>query len=916
MGNSIRTGVRRLFRLAVRRRESIRQDMDEELRFHVEARVQHFIAQGMTPDEARQETIQRLGGSFAAARDRLYRSVEQKEHRMVWRERLGDLGRDIRYAAHGLRRRPVFTITAVLTLAIGIGANAAIFSAVDALLLRSLPFRDPARLMDVIQRTPFDPANGGSGDMPWSYPKFMTFRAAQRSYGSVALDARENYILAGDTPERITGERVSAQFLATLGIGVALGHDFPASEDDHVDADKVVIISNALWQRRFQADPGVIGKLLRVDSAAYQVIGVLPASFRGMSGQAELLMPVTARSRDELGAWDLEFSMTGRLRPGVTAAQATTEAKLLAPQVYQATPMDEQTISSGPGGSWSATARPLNSIRVASPLRRSLLVLFGAVGLVLLIACVNLANLLLGRAASRRQEIAIRLAIGAARGRLVRLLLCESLMLASLGGAAGVALALWSTRVLRAMNPDQTLQAQGLGSGIGVVAFDGIHLDVRALAFTFLITLLVGVLFGLLPALQATRPQLTESLKEGSAASGMGGVRIGASRRILVISEVALALVLLAGAGLMLRSLANIIAIDPGFDSDHLLTLRLSVPPGAVPKDSMPGFYQQVEDRLAALPGVRQAALIDCPPLNGGCNGTLMTFPDRPASATGNAMVGVHWATPSWFGATHVPLRRGRMFNAADQAGAPKVVLISETAAKKYWPREDPLGKQVKVYQGGFHTGATVVGIVGDVRFGLIDSLPAPDVYISYAQAYTPRMMIFLRTTGDPLSLVGSVRRALHESATQEPVYDISSMADRVGAASAQARFSATLLAMFAIVALGLAVMGIYGVMSFGVSQRTREIGIRIALGADRGRVVRMVVREGVVLAVIGAGVGLSGAFAVTRLLRTLLFGVEPTDLATYLGIVAVIGVAALAASWLPARQAGRVEPTEALRRG
>ena len=744
----------------------------------------------------------------------------------------------------------------------------------------------------------------------------MTFKRAQRSYGNLALDARENFILAGDTPERITGERVSAQFLATLGTAVALGHDFPGDEDDHADAAKLVIISNALWQRHFHADPQVIGELLRVDSLAYQVIGVLPSAFRGMSGQAEILVPVTARTSENLGAWDLEFSMVGRLKPGVTPAQAATEAKLLAPEVYQATPMDRNTISSGPGGSWSAAARPLNSIRVASTLRRSLLILFGAVGLVLLIACVNLANLLLGRAASRRQEIAIRLAIGAARGRLIRLLLCESLMLASLGGIASIVLALWSTHMLRAVNPAQTLQAQGLDSSLGVVAFHGIHLDARALTFTFLVTLLVGVLFGLLPALQATRPQLTESLKEGGAASGVGGVRLGASRRFLVVTEVALALVLLAGSGLMLRSLAKILAINPGFDSDHLLTLRLSIPPGAVPKDSMPGFYQLVEDRLAALPGVTQSALIDCPPLNGGCNGTLMTFPDRPASTTGNAIVGVHWATASWFAAVHVPLRRGRMFNSADQLGAPKVVLISETAARKYWPHEDPLGKAVKVYQGGFHTGATVIGIVGDVRFGIIDSLPAADVYISYRQAATPRMMIFLRTTGNPLSLVDATRRALHESASQEPIYDIASMSDRVGAASAQARFSATLLAMFAMVALGLAVMGIYGVMSFGVAQRTREIGIRIALGADRGRVVGMIVREGARLALIGTGIGLVGALAVVRLLRTLLFDVAPTDPVTYVGIVAVIGVAALIASWLPARQAGRIEPTEALRKG
>jgi putative ABC transport system permease protein len=915
MTGPIRGGVRRLFHLGVRRRETIDAEMDEELRLHLEARTEQFIRSGMTPADAHAEARRRLGTSVDHTRDQLRRSAQLKERRMAMRERIDDLMHDVRYAARGLIQHPAFTIIAVLTLAVGIGANTAIFSAVDALLLRALPFRDPATLMDIVQRSPFDPAHGGSGDAPWSYPKFMTFRDAQRSYTSLALDTRENFILTGASPDRIIGELVSAQFLTTLGASVALGHDFPADEDSHPGAAKLAIISNALWQRRFQADPNVIGRLLRVDSSSYQVIGVLPSAFRGMSGKAEILLPLTALSADDLGPWDFEYSLVGRLKPGVTAAQAAADARRVAPLVYQATPQDKNSISSGPGGAWDAAARPLNSVRVASTMRRSLLVLFGAVGMVLLIACVNLANLLLGRAAARRQEIAIRLAIGAGRARLVRLLLCESLMLAVLGGTAGMVVAAWGTHLLRALNPEEILQVQGLAGSVGVVGFETVHLDARALAFTFVVTVIVGVVFGLVPALQATRADLTENLKEGSTGAGHGA-RLGGSRRTLVVVEVALALILLAGSGLMLRSLANVLAIDPGFTADHLLTLRLTVPVGAVPNDSMPGFYDQLQARLAAVPGVAQVAMIDCPPLNGGCNGTLMTFPDRPASATGNAIVGVHWATPTWFSAVHVPLRHGRMFTAADRTGAPRVVLIGETAAKRYWPNEDPLGKRVKVYQGGFDAGATVIGIVGDVRFQTIDSLPGPDVYIAYAQAYTSRMMVFLRTTGDPLALVGGVRRALRESAPQDPVYDIATMADRVGAASSQARFSAILLAMFAAVALALAVMGIYGVMSFGVAQRTREIGIRIALGADRQRVLRMIVREGAALATIGTAIGLIAALALTRILRTLLFEVTPTDPMTYLVIVAVVAGAALAASWFPARQAARVEPTEALRRG
>ncbi len=657
-----------------------------------------------------------------------------------------------------------------------------------------------------------------------------------------------------------------------------------------------------------------MGQLIRVDSASYQVIGVLPAWFHGMSGRADILLPVTSQSADNLTAWDLEFSLVGRLKAGLTVAQADADARRVAPIVYAATPEDKNTLSSGPGGPWSAAAHALDSVRVASMLRRSLLVLFGAVGLVLLIACVNLANLLLGRASARRQEIAIRLAIGAGRGRLMRLLICESVLLAIAGGIVSMLLAAWGIHLLRALNPEQTLQVQGLTGSVGLVGFETMRLDPRALAFTFGITLVVGLAFGLVPAWQATRPDLTAALKEGGGAGR--GLRLGNSRRALVVIEVALALVLLAGSGLMIRSLANVLAVPQGFDPTHELTMRLAVPPGLVPRDSMPGFYEQVQSRLAAVPGVQQVSMIDCPPLSGGCNGTLMTFPDRPASNTGNAIVGVHWATPSWFAAMHVPLKRGRMFEAGDRTGAPKVVLISETAAHRYWPNEDPIGKTVKVYQGGFHTGAQVIGVVGDVRFGTIDSLPAADVYISFAQAYTSRMMIFLRTAGDPLVVVPSARQALKEVAPQDPTYDIATMSDRVGAASAQSRYSALLLAAFALVALALAAMGIYGVISWGVAQRTREIGIRLALGADQRTVLGMLLREGAVLAAIGTVAGLLAAFALSRIMRTMLFGVAPSDPGTYASIVVVVAGATLFASWLPARRAARVEPTEALRRG
>jgi putative ABC transport system permease protein len=904
-------GSRRLFQFGASRGRRARREMHEELQYHLAARIEHLVARGMAPDAARAEAMRRLGNDFADVERTLGDSAVLKERRLDVRDRLHDFFSDTRYALRGLARRPGFTAVAVLTLAIGIGANTAIYSAVDALLLRSLPFRDPGRLMDIVQSSP------DAGNAPWSYPKYTFFRDAQRSYATLALHGGSQTTLTGSDPERVGVEEVTAQYLPTLGIRVALGSDFPAELDAGPGARRVALISDALWQRRFNAQPDIVGHTISLNNQPWEIAGVLPPGFRGLSGRAEVLVNLTARSADELQQpWSLEFSMIGRLKDGVTPQQAASEATAIGPRIYEAFPMAEGTLTTSKAPDrWSAAARPLDTIRVASGLRRSLLVLFGAVGLVLLIACVNLANLLVARGIARRQEIAVRLAIGAGRGRLVRLLVTESLVIATLGGILSVAVALFGTQLLSAINPQETLRVQGLEGGIGAVAFDTIRLDTSALVFTFVVTLVVGVLFGLLPALRASRADLTRDLKDGRATFGLGR-RVGASRRSLVVAEVALALVLLAGSGLMIRSLGNLLSVNPGFDATNVLTLRLSAPSGEIAPDSMPGFYDAVQERVAAIPGVQSVSLADCPPLNNGCNGTIMTFADRPQSATGNAMVGVHWVSPSWFSTMRVPLRRGRLFDGNDRLGGPKVVLINEEAARQYFRGEDPIGKRVAVYQGGFNTGAEVIGVVGDVRFGTIDSTARPDVYISYGQARISRMMLFVRTSGDPLAIAPSVRDAIHELAPRFPVYDVRSMEERVATASAQTRFSAILLGLFAAVALSLAVMGIYGVMSFAVAQRTGEIGIRMALGADRGRVLGLVVRDGVLLVGVGIAIGLAAALGTTRVMQAMLFGVSTTDVATYAAMVVLLAAAALLASWLPARRASRIDPVVALRRG
>jgi putative ABC transport system permease protein len=901
---------RRLFRLFASRRRT-REEMHDELVFHLEARAAQLIARGVPPDTARAEALRRLGRPLDDAEAWLARSAELKDKRLNMREQIEGVVDDLRYTLRGLARRPAFAAVTIVTLAIGIGANTAIYSAVDALLLRSLPFPEPGRLLDIAL------VNASDGPARWSFPKFAVFRDGQRSYASLALHAPGQVTLSGPDPERVTIEQVTAGYLVTLGLHPSMGSDFPAALDAGPNARKLALISDALWQRRFGADEKIVGRALHIDNDVYEIAGVLPSGFRGLSGRAEALVPITVRHAEDLSEpWSLEFSLVGRLRPGVTPQQAIAEARILGRRVYDAYPMGNGTLTTSTKPElWSAAARPLDAIRVASALRRSLLVLFGAVGLVLLIACVNLANLLLGRASARRQETAVRLAIGATRGRLVRLLLTESIVLALLGGAASVVVAWWGAHLLSVLNPGETLRVQALQGGIGAVGFDAIHLDPRALLFTFTVTLVVGVVCGLVPALQSTRTELTSALKGGGSDVGRGrSRRMGISRRSLVVAEVALALVLLAGSGLMIRSLGNLLRVNPGFDADGLLTLRLSVVPGAVAPDSMPGFYEQLQATVNALPGVKQVALADCPPLNNGCNGTIMTFADRPRTATGNAMVGVHWVTPTWLAAMHVPLMRGRFFGPEDRIGSPRVVVINEEAARRYFPGEDPLGKVVSVYQGGFDKGATVVGIVGDVRYGTVDSTARPDTYIAYGQSRQSRMMLFVRTDGDPAALAPSVRRAIHALAPLDPIYDLRPMTARVASSTAQARFSALLLGLFAAVSLALAVTGVYGVMSFAVAQRTREIGIRMALGADRSNVLALVVRDGAVLAAAGIALGLGGALALTRLLRKMLFEVTPSDPTTFIIIVAVVGLAAMVASWVPARRAARLDPVRALR--
>jgi putative ABC transport system permease protein len=887
---------------------SYQRELDEETRFHLshEAMQQETDARGgLTAEAARLAALRRYGNVTG---------FNEERRRMAGLGFFDMARQDLRFAFRSFVRTPGFTAVAVLTLAIGIGGTTAIFSAVNALLLRPLPFREPDRLMMVSLITPAGDSHRPSSDgMVWSYPKFTVFRDAQTSFADLSLTTEFHATISGDgEAERVGVEYVGGRYLPTLGVQPALGRNFLPEEDRKFGGPKVALLGDAFWKRRYNADPSVVGKTLRVSGEPFTIVGILPPGFRGISGRLELMLPVMSTSAEELGqAWSHSFYLVARLKPGVTSSQAMTEAKLLGARVDAAYPNPEQK-----NLHWGANAKPLDATRVDPVVRRSLLVLLGAVVLVLMIACANVANLFLVRASGRRREIAVRLAVGAGRRRLIRQLLTESVLVSVIGGVASLAVAWSGVRILSTINPASALRTQRL-DGLGVVDFSSIQLDVAAFGFAALVTLVTGLVFGLIPALASTRPSLTGELKEGSAAPSGRLLRSFNGRSVLAGVEIALALVLLAGSGLMLRSLNQLLRVDAGFNPDRVLTLRLNTPP-ELGRDSLPGFYDEMLERLAGIPGVTSVSLADCPPLSGGCSGTAIALRDRPTPAPGSEpSIGVYWVTPQWATALGVPLIRGRMFTNADRLGVQKVVVVNEAAAKAFWPGQDPIGKPVSVGQGGFwNDTAHVVGVVGNVRFGTIDAEAVPDAFLSYYQSPRPRMMVFLRTSGDPLGVAVPARRIIRELAPDAPVYDIRTLESRTGDSLSYARFSTLLLVLFGVVALALATMGTYGVVSFAAAQRTREIGIRIALGATRGSVTRLVVGHGLGIAVVGAVVGLIAALGATRVLRSLLYNVAPSDPATFVGIGAMLVIAVAAASWIPARRATRIEPTEALREG
>jgi putative ABC transport system permease protein len=799
---------------------------------------------------------------------------------------------DIRFGIRMLAKKPMFSIIAVITLALGIGANTAIFSVVNGVLLRPLPFKEPDRLMMIREtKLPQFPEFSVAAGNFLDWKKQNTVFERLVAYKGSSL----NLIGTGD-PERLRALNVTEGFFAMLGAHPQLGRDFLA-EEDQVGHNNVVILSYGLWQRRFSGDPKILNQTITLNRQAYTVIGVMPATFHFGSGENELdlwtPMAFTEEQAQNHGGHGLVA--IGQLKPGVTVDQARAEMSAIAARLAEQYPVDI---------GWDVKIMPLLEFSVRS-IKPALLVLLVAVAFVLLIACANVANLLLARAAGRQKEIATRTSLGASRWRIVRQLLTESLLLSLLGGALGLALAKWGMDLLLTLAPPD------------LPRLNNVSLDGRALAFTATITLLTAVIFGLVPALQSSKPNLNETMKDAGRGSTEGGRR-QRIRSTLVVLEVATALVLLVGAGLMIKSFWQLQKVDPGFNPDNALTAQVSLPKTKYPEESQQvAFFQQLIERVATLPGVQSAGAGHVVPLSGNDFVLAFEIDGRPPLQPGvTQSTNYYSVSTDYFKAMGIPLRRGRVFTERDIKDSPRVAVINETMAKKIFPDEDPIGKRITFdnRQKENPEWFEIVGIVGDVKQYGLDQVTTMQTYEPYIQQTFPYMTLVVRTTGDPTNLSAAIRSEVLKLDKEQPTTNFKTLDEFFSISIAQQRFSVVLLGVFAVVALVLSAVGIYGVLSYAVTQRTHEIGIRVALGAGRRDVLRLVVGQGMQLTVIGVAGGLGAAFALTRLMASLLFGVTATDAVTFASVASLLLAVGLLACYIPARRATKVDPLVALR--
>jgi len=878
---SLISWIKSLYRQLFRRAE-MQEDLDAEVASYFEEVADRNQAQGVSREEARRQARLELGG---------VEQVKEEVREIRSGHLLETLGSDVHYAARMMRRSPVFTTTAVLTLALGIGANTAVFSVVNAVLLRPLPYPDSDRLVQIWSTNP----KANRWGMWTAYPRFEDWRRENTVFEEMAT-ARTWVITikGGDHPESLFGVITSSQIFQLLRVQPMLGRGFLA-EEDQPGHDHVIILSYGLWQRRFGSDRSVIGRTVDVDQQKYTVIGVMAPDFRfppdlPVSYRIDAwLPPGPDPSRNDRGSNN--YYTFARLKPGVTVAQAQAQTDAINHGLSEKYSADREMGVKVVG--WRR--------QVGSEVRPALLILLGAISLVLLIACANVANLLLARGAMRQREAALRQALGAGRARLIRQFLTESMLLAVFGGAIGLLLAYEGVDLFIRLAPD-------------IPRLNDTTIDPHVLIFTAVLTLGTALIFGIAPALQGSSTDLQDSLKESGSRLTIGSTRARA-RSALVVAEIALALMLLAGAGLLVRSFVQLQQVDPGFNPRNLLTAFVMLPPSKYPEPQrQAAFFREVMDRITSLPGVECAGAADSAPMLSNDTGpvSIEGRPVRPDEVEIQAERPK--ITPDYFCAMGIRLLRGRSFTWADNESSLPVAIINESAARQYWPDEDAMGKRVQLEDGSAPVWRQVIGIVGDVRQDSLVKAGRPEVYAPLLQVPVPYMVLAVRTRAEPAALTAAVRHAVTEVDKDQPLFQIKTMEQVVGDSVAGRRFQMSLLAVFAAIALGLAAIGIYGLMSYTVNQRTHEIGIRMALGAKRRDVLHLVVRHGMMLAIVGVVLGTVGALLLTRFLSDMLYGVGVNDPTTLLSVATLlIGVAALA-SYIPARRAMRVDPIVALR--
>jgi predicted permease len=873
----LREWVLRLVGLFNQRRKD--QDLEKEIESHLELHIADNLRSGLTPEEARREAMIKLGGIESM------KEAYRDQRGLPWLE---TTWQDVRYALRLLAKNPGFTAVTVLTLALGIGSNTAIFSIANSVLFKPLPYKEPGQLVQLWEAPELGKRNSVSPGAFLDWKEHATVFE-----GLWVVDETERNLTGRGEPERIRGLGMSAQGLEMLRVHPFLGRVF-VPEEDQIGKDKVVVLTEGWWRRSFGGKPDVLGQSIQLNDQSYTIVGVIPERAL-LWKEAEFVTPFTLSPQEANQRSVNWLRVMGRLKRGVSVEEGQVAMNTLAAQLKPLYPAYKKN--------WGVMVVPLRD-EITGDIRPTLLLLLGAVSFVLLIACGNVANLHIAKASSRQKEMAIRATLGATRWRVTRQLLIETTLLSIFGGVVGVLTAIWS------------VQAVSQLSGISLPRTQEISVDLRALGFALVTSVAAGLIITLLPARQISRSDLNDTLKSWARGSAAGSE--SRTRGAMIAVEVALSFVLLIAAGLLLNSFVRVSSVPPGIGLDNAMTMQISLPQKKYPNwERRAAFFGQVIERIAGLPGIEASGVLQTPPLAGYRPETAFSISGRPPGPNAIQPVGMDFCTPDFFRAAGIPLIKGRRFGLRDTVGQPRVAIINQALAREYFPNEDPLGKRLQLEPGrdDLYAEWEIVGVVGDVRQHGLTEPAKPGVYRPLAFSYFGNgASLIVRSSVNPLALMNSIRQAVLEVDPNQPVTDVRTLEDVVANSMAQRRFALGLIGGFAGAALLLAAIGLYGVVAYTVSKRTQEIGIRIALGAARGNILALVLGQGMKLVGLGIFIGMAAAVGLTRLLRNMLYEVQPTDFSTFLGVALVLSIVAMFASWLPARRAMKLDPVAALR--